>query len=61
MSYFRFTSLGYAKYSLIWVFSRSFLVPFAPFSMLGGPGGTVIVQYKDGQNINIEYENSQGI
>ena len=33
-------SLSYAKSSLIWVFSRSFSVLCAPFSMFDGPGGT---------------------
>ena len=30
----------YAKSSLTWVFSRSFSLPCAPFSMLNGPGAT---------------------
>ena len=36
--YDRFTLLE--KSSLTWVFSRSFSVPCAAFSMLGSPGGT---------------------
>ena len=33
-------SLHYVKSSLSWVFNRRFSMPCAPFSMLGGPGGT---------------------
>ena len=33
-------SLHYAKSSLTWVFSRSFLMPCASFLMLDGPGGS---------------------
>ena len=35
-----FTSLCKKLVKLTWVFSRSFSMPCASFSMLGGPGGT---------------------
>ena len=39
--YYIIKFIHYAKSSLIWVFSISFLVPYAPLWMFGDPSGTV--------------------
>ena len=44
----RFTSL--CKIFIACIFSRSFSVPCAPFSMLGGPGGTGCDDFAQGVN-----------